>query len=47
VAVRPFDKLAAPAGTPLAATRGSAVRITIGPWPLLERALGALREVVA
>jgi len=47
VAVRPFEKLAAPAATPLAATRGSAIRITIGPWPLLERALGALREVLA
>jgi len=46
IAVRPFEALAAPAGTPLAATRGSAVRITIGPWPLLERALGALREVL-
>ena len=47
IAVRPFEALAAPAGTPLAATRGSAVRITVGPWPLLERALGALREVLA
>jgi histidinol-phosphate aminotransferase len=46
VAVRPFEALAAPAATPLAATRGSAVRITVGPWPLLERALGALREVL-
>jgi histidinol-phosphate aminotransferase len=46
VAVRPFETLAAPAGTPLAVTRGSAVRITVGPWPLLERALGALREVL-
>jgi len=46
VAVRPFEKLAAPAATPLASTRGSAIRITIGPWPLLERALGALREVL-
>ena len=47
VAVRPFEKLAAPAATPLAATRGSAIRITVGPWPLLERALGALREILA
>ncbi len=46
VAVRTFENLAAPAGTPLAATHGSAIRITIGPWPLLERALGALREVL-
>ena len=47
VAIRPFEDLAAPAGTPLAATHGSAIRITIGPWPLLERALGALREVLS
>ncbi len=47
VAVRHFETLAAPAGTPLAATRGSAIRITVGPWPLLERALGAMREDLA
>jgi histidinol-phosphate aminotransferase len=46
IAVRPFEHLSAPAGTPLAATRGSAIRLTIGPWPLLERALGALHEVL-
>lgn len=46
VAVRPFENLAPLPGTPLAATRGSAIRITLGPWPLLDRALGALREVL-
>ncbi|HKV50974.1 MAG TPA: histidinol-phosphate transaminase [Gemmatimonadaceae bacterium] len=46
VAVRPFEALRAPAGTPLAATGGDALRITIGPWPMLEQALGALREVL-
>lgn len=46
IAVRPFERLTAPAGSPLAAAQGSAIRITIGPWPLLERALGALREVL-
>ena len=46
VAVRPFDGLAAPSGTALDASRGSAVRITVGPWPLIDQALGALREVL-
>lgn len=46
IAVRPFERLAAPAGSPLAATHGNAIRITIGPWPLLERALGALHEAL-
>ena len=47
VAVRPFEGLRAPAGTPLAETGGCALRITVGPWPMLERALDALREVLA
>lgn len=46
VAVRAFDGLRAPSGTPLAATGGCALRITVGPWPMLERALGALGEVL-
>ncbi|MGH7647616.1 MAG: pyridoxal phosphate-dependent aminotransferase [Gemmatimonadaceae bacterium] len=46
VAVRPFESLNAPPGTPLAATGGSALRITIGPQPMLDAALGAMREVL-
>ena len=47
VAVRSFERLACAPGTPLAATSGDALRITIGPWDLLEPALAALREVIA
>ena len=43
VAVRPLTGLA-PVTPALAATGGSALRITVGPWPLVQRALDALVE---
>ena len=46
VAVRPFEGLRAPAGTPLAAANGNAIRVTIGPWPMLEQVLDALAEAM-
>lgn len=46
IAVRPFEGLRAPAGSALASTGGCALRITVAPWPLLDQALGALREVL-
>ncbi|NUQ21760.1 MAG: aminotransferase class I/II-fold pyridoxal phosphate-dependent enzyme [Gemmatimonadaceae bacterium] len=41
VAVRPFEGLP-PLGDALAATGGSALRISVGPWEMVEAALGAL-----
>ncbi|HEX2780908.1 MAG TPA: aminotransferase class I/II-fold pyridoxal phosphate-dependent enzyme [Gemmatimonadaceae bacterium] len=41
VAVRPFEGLP-PLGSELAATGGSALRISVGPWEMIEAALGAL-----
>jgi histidinol-phosphate/aromatic aminotransferase/cobyric acid decarboxylase-like protein len=40
VAVRPFEGL--PRLGPLAATEGSALRISVGPWAMLEEVLAAL-----
>jgi histidinol-phosphate aminotransferase len=41
VAVRPFDALPGVTAA-LRATQGSAVRISIGPWPMIEAMLAAL-----
>jgi len=46
IAVRPFEGLRAPAGSALASTGGCALRMTVGPWPMLDQALGALREIL-
>ncbi len=43
VAVRPFEGLS-PVTPALAATGGSAIRLTIGPWPMVQRAVDALAE---
>jgi histidinol-phosphate aminotransferase len=46
VAVRVFTGL--PTAVPaLRAARGDALRIAVGPWPLMERLLAALAEVLA
>lgn len=46
IAVRPFEGLTAPAGTPLAVPGGDALRITIGPWDMLETLVRQLAEVI-
>ncbi|HVX38145.1 MAG TPA: histidinol-phosphate transaminase [Gemmatimonadaceae bacterium] len=46
IAVRPFEGLTAQPDTALAATGGDALRITIGPWDMLETTLAQLREVI-
>jgi histidinol-phosphate aminotransferase len=46
IAVRPFERLACIPNSPLAASGGSALRITIGPWEMLDAVLDALREVL-
>lgn len=46
IAVRPFEGLTAQPGTALAATSGDALRITIGPWEMLETALRQLGELI-
>ncbi len=46
IAVRPFERLVAQSGTALASTGGDALRITVGPWELLDATLGALREAI-
>ena len=43
VAVRPFERLPL-LGDALAATDGSALRISVGPWEMIEAALAALDE---
>jgi hypothetical protein len=46
VATRPFKRL--PTVSPaLAMSSGEALRITVGPWDMLEAALAALREAIA
>lgn len=45
IAVRPFEKLP-PISPALAATGGGALRITVGPWEMLEATLTALREAL-
>lgn len=47
IAVRPFERLSAAEGTALASSGGDALRITIGPWEVMSRVLGVVREVVA
>jgi histidinol dehydrogenase len=45
VAVRPFERLA-PVSPALRASGGAALRITVGPWPAVEAALGVLEAVL-
>jgi len=46
VSVRPFERLACAPDSSLAKTGGDALRITIGPWPMLEQVLDTLRRVL-
>jgi hypothetical protein len=46
VAVRPFTNLR-PVSNELRATEGAALRISVGPWPEIERALAALDDARA
>jgi histidinol-phosphate aminotransferase len=47
IAVKAFPRLPHAPGSTLAATQGDAVRITIGPWPVMERVIDAMRTVAA
>jgi histidinol-phosphate aminotransferase len=47
IALKAFTNLPAATGSTLAATNGDALRITIGPWPIMAKVIDAMKAVLA